>query len=566
VQIADADGMIEWDAANNQATLRAAHNLLPGQYRLQINGGPRGLRSADGILLDGEFLDSNIAGSTSPWLWKNAPSGNGMQGGDYVATFTLEGAPLLLTDFAANDSALGDGYISFSLAGTAEANQRLALLVDGTVRQTMMSDAGGVWSADYLSLGLSSGRHTFQLAEATVSGQLLTKPTDIHVNVVHVPVAENAFGVAIASVAANAILSDARFETSDDVLRLKPAIALDFESQASAVVSAAWLDQKTTGNSASVFVVSVVDVNEPPTDIALSGTAVEENAKGAVVGHLTATDPDRNEFFTYSVGDPRLEIVESTLRLKANQAFDFEAGSPIVVSVTAFDRQGLAVTRNVSIAIQNVPESPTGVQLSRKDVFVALPGVWIGAVRVLDPDPVPSYDFFVSDSRFEILNKQLYLKADRTIPASSANIPLEITIRETLHPELMSTANLELEPTILEQVWSHPHQWLPLPPDVNADGRITPLDALLVINELNVAGPRRLEDVLPGSLAGRYLDVSGDGWVTPLDAALIIGQVNAEASGEDANLSSNAYSPVATLAYLSLFADQLDDRNTRKRR
>src|SRR5262249_53135763 len=51
-----------------------------------------------------------------------------------------------------------------------------------------------------------------------------------------------------------------------------------------------------------VFTVSVTDVNEAPTDIALSSSSIKENAgANAVVGTLSGTDPDAGDALTFSL-------------------------------------------------------------------------------------------------------------------------------------------------------------------------------------------------------------------------------------------------------------------------
>ena len=40
------------------------------------------------------------------------------------------------------------------------------------------------------------------------------------------------------------------------------------------------------------FTINVTNVNETPTDIALTGTTVAENAAGATIGTLSTVDPD----------------------------------------------------------------------------------------------------------------------------------------------------------------------------------------------------------------------------------------------------------------------------------
>ena len=68
--------------------------------------------------------------------------------------------------------------------------------------------------------------------------------------------------------------------------------------------------------------------------------------------------------------------------------------------------------------------------------------------------------------------------------------------------------------------------------DVNADGLVTPLDALLVIIEINALGPHGLT-VLPGGTAPPlFLDVSGDDFLGSLDALLVINYLNAGGAGE----------------------------------
>ena len=76
-----------------------------------------------------------------------------------------------------------------------------------------------------------------------------------------------------------------------------------------------------------------------------------------------------------------------------------------------------------------------------------------------------------------------------------------------------------------------------LPLDVNNDGIIAPLDALLVINELNM---RRASDSVSGLLMNPpvapndpdslgYVDVDGNGFATPRDALLVINELNQSA-------------------------------------
>lgn len=89
------------------------------------------------------------------------------------------------------------------------------------------------------------------------------------------------------------------------------------------------------------------------------------------------------------------------------------------------------------------------------------------------------------------------------------------------------------------------------PLDVNNDGLITPLDALIVANYINANGSGTLAwPASAGSCPPPYLDCAGDGSVTPQDALLVINDLNLHgahsvtaASGTDC-----AVTPVCTPA------------------
>lgn len=64
--------------------------------------------------------------------------------------------------------------------------------------------------------------------------------------------------------------------------------------------------------------------------------------------------------------------------------------------------------------------------------------------------------------------------------------------------------------------------------DVNNDGYVSPLDALVVINVLNREGVKHLNTIRDTSWVSGppYADTNGDNWVTPLDALLVINFLN----------------------------------------
>lgn len=71
------------------------------------------------------------------------------------------------------------------------------------------------------------------------------------------------------------------------------------------------------------------------------------------------------------------------------------------------------------------------------------------------------------------------------------------------------------------------------PTDVTGDGIVAPLDALLIINELNDRGPHQLGAVEINA----FFDVDGDGFVSPIDVLLVINRLLQSASSGEGEFS-----------------------------
>ena len=66
--------------------------------------------------------------------------------------------------------------------------------------------------------------------------------------------------------------------------------------------------------------------------------------------------------------------------------------------------------------------------------------------------------------------------------------------------------------------------------DVNRDKVVTPFDALLVINTLNLKVVHRLPPYIFDANRSPFYDTNGDGFLTPLDALIIINELNSRAN------------------------------------
>jgi hypothetical protein len=79
--------------------------------------------------------------------------------------------------------------------------------------------------------------------------------------------------------------------------------------------------------------------------------------------------------------------------------------------------------------------------------------------------------------------------------------------------------------------------------DVNDDGRVSPLDALAIINSLNAEGTRQLPSDSVSEPARLFYDVNRDGFISPRDALQVVNYLNA--GGNSRTVGENAEVPVS---------------------
>ncbi|MCZ8228826.1 MBG domain-containing protein [Flavobacterium sp.] len=147
---------------------------------------------------------------------------------------------------------------------------------------------------------------------------------------------------------------------------LKIIASPDFETKASYSVRVRTFDGTSTFEKA--FTVSINDLNEAPTDITLSATAIDENvAANSTVGTLSSTDGDTSSF-TYSLvagtGDTDnavFSISGSDLKIIASP--DFETKASYSVRIRTFDGTS-TFEKAFTISINDINEAPTDIALS----------------------------------------------------------------------------------------------------------------------------------------------------------------------------------------------------------
>jgi hypothetical protein len=86
----------------------------------------------------------------------------------------------------------------------------------------------------------------------------------------------------------------------------------------------------------------------------LSVSNVSENETGAVIGDLSATDADASDTFTFAVNDDRFEVDGATLKLKAENALNFEQEANVSLSVTVTDSASATYSKDITVDVDDL--------------------------------------------------------------------------------------------------------------------------------------------------------------------------------------------------------------------
>ena len=173
--------------------------------------------------------------------------------------------------------------------------------------------------------------------------------------------------------------------------------------------------------------VQVLNVNDPPTDIALSNATIAENQPAGIptlVGTFSTTDADDVDSYSYSLvagtgstDNANWQIIGNGLFTNSNLNFEQQALHRVRVRST--DAGGLLTEKAFVITITNVNESPTSIVLSRTTIAENVPiGTTVGTLTTLDPDAADTFTYALvagtgsaDNNKFTLVGTQLQTTA-----------------------------------------------------------------------------------------------------------------------------------------------------------
>ncbi|XP_022098055.1 protocadherin Fat 4-like [Acanthaster planci] len=185
---------------------------------------------------------------------------------------------------------------------------------------------------------------------------------------------------------------------------LRTTQPLDFEEASMHYV----IIRAETGENSAVktFLITVLDVNEPPGSLTFHYSPVHENQQGALVGIVSAIDPDEGDTVTFQIlNDPSSAFdlqdgaTLNSKRVVTRRAVDFEMETSLSLVLAARDPHALAqVSESPEYIIQvlNINEAPTDILISQAAIDEnRAQGTVIGTLSVIDPDTPRTQQHFI---------------------------------------------------------------------------------------------------------------------------------------------------------------------------
>jgi len=272
--------------------------------------------------------------------------------GGAVASYTI--SPALPSGITLNAS---NGKISGTSTQTLSGSITYTITATNTVGSTT-AEITLIFNTAPTGVGLSPATIAENEAIGKVVGTLTT--TDEDTGDTHT----------YTLVSGNGSTDNAKFTIAGN--QLKAAESFDFETKSSYTVRIKTTDAGGLSFEKAV-VITVVDINDAPTDITLSPAVIyENNAVGAVIGSLSSADQDAGDRHIYTLisGDvAAFRIVGN--QLLANTSYVFANKNSYTIVVNTTDAGRLTLNKSLTIRILEEPVFRAVVNLPRNNQISA---------------------------------------------------------------------------------------------------------------------------------------------------------------------------------------------------
>ena len=249
---------------------------------------------------------------------------------------------------------------------------------------------------------------------------------------------------------------------STGLLSRKANFAINYEAPTTSLTATVTAEDPFSLTTVTkAFIITIDDLNEPPSNLAISSFMCQEESFGATIGTLTRVD-DANDTATYSVlvSSGYRIIAPNTLALAADKKVDFETtstqGSYVSrsVTVTVTDSGGLTTTLDVIVNPTDVNEAPTGLTISGTSCAEETAGETIGTLNSneVDNSDTASYSVPVNSGYRIIFSNTLALDTTKKLDLEDSSVrggyaSRSVTVTVTDSGGLSATLNVTVTPT-----------------------------------------------------------------------------------------------------------------------
>ena len=213
------------------------------------------------------------------------------------------------------------------------------------------------------------------------------------------------------------------------------------------------VDDGNGGTNNGTVNVTVNNINDAPTDIALSSNTVDENtAPGTAVGTFSTTDLDPTDSHTYTLvagtgsdDNGSFNIVSNELQTAAE--FDYEAKSSYSILVESDDGNGGTFEKQFTITVNDVNDAPVVDGQSFSVDENSANGTVVGTVAASDEDePAQTLSFAVTGGTGQSVFSVNASSGEITV-ADSSQLDYETTSSFTLNVEVTDNGTGPLSDT-----------------------------------------------------------------------------------------------------------------------
>ncbi|CAN5357114.1 hypothetical protein BH09BAC1_BH09BAC1_02160 [soil metagenome] len=230
-------------------------------------------------------------------------------------------------------------------------------------------------------------------------------------------------------VSGNGDADNANFSVSNNILVTNAV--LDFNTQQQHAIRVRSTDAGGAFKEAN-FVINVKDVNQTATAISISNASIaENNAIGAFIGYLSATDPDAADTHTFTLvngsGDAdnaSFQIVNGDLN--AAISFDFETKSSYSIRVSATDAAGASFEQVLIISILDAVDAPIGITISNVAIDENQPiGSVVGTLTTAVSGQPTGHTYTFANGQGDVDNGLFAIDGNGVVTASAINFEVK---------------------------------------------------------------------------------------------------------------------------------------------